>query len=90
MTQPHTTQAPLSGPPSGDTEPGTEGRRKIVRVLALIASALVLIWIAVAIFYSSGQSKADQGKREAVPPAGQPPAQTLQSEPRDEKIGSGG
>lgn len=74
----------LSGAQSGVTEPGSRERKKLTKLLVLIAVAFVLIvGIVVFALASSGD-----GADENTGPGGQTPAGQLKEAPQSDKLGS--
>lgn len=60
---------------SGETEPGTPGRRRFWQLTAISGIALALLWAAIGIGWGSIQDKANPNMTEVVVPAGEQPAQ---------------
>lgn len=94
MPEPPITDADMtSGPPSGETEPGTPGRRRLVMLLSAIGLALAVIVIAVALVASSIDSTDDVPQEtpsvNTVNPT-QPPATNLEKSPQSSKLGASG
>lgn len=76
----------VSGAQSGVTEPGTGARKKLTRLLVIIAIAfVVIVGIVVYALASSGD-----GADENTGPGAKTPAGQLKEAPQSDKLGSNG